>query len=120
MSLAPLKDYLNSEFNEVVTQSAYNTDPACVDVIRVLTIDGRTYQGTLLAIDNSTNLVLTNAEERIIQPADSESPNEVQDSGVVLLRGDLVLVCGLVDEEVDAEIDWLKVRGGPIGTTKHT
>jgi len=90
-----------------------------VEVIRVITIDGRTYQGTLLALDNSTNLVLTSAEERVIQPADSEEENTISDPQVLLIRGDLVLICGLVDEEMDAEIDWLKVKGGPIGGTKH-
>jgi U6 snRNA-associated Sm-like protein LSm8 len=85
----------------------------------VITIDGRTYQGTLLALDNATNLVLTSAEERVIQPTDSEENNSINDTQVLLIRGDLVLICGLVDEEMDNEIDWLKVRGGPIGGTKH-
>ncbi|KIW03204.1 uncharacterized protein PV09_05430 [Verruconis gallopava] len=100
MSLAPLKDYINN-------------------VVRVITIDGRTYQGTLLAVDNSTNLILTGAEERVIQPPDSDEPNTISEPQVLLVRGDLVLVCALVDEDVDSEIDWLKVRGGPIGSTKH-
>lgn len=85
----------------------------------MITTDGRTYQGTLLALDNSTNLVLTDAEERVIQPTDSDVPNEITGSQVLLVRGDLVLVCALVDEEMDASIDWMKVQGGPIGGTKH-
>lgn len=40
--------------------------------------------------------------------------------GVYIIRGDLVLMCGLVDEEMDASIDWMKVKGGPIESTKHT
>jgi len=116
MAFAPLKDYINSSYPPL---KPFTLLTLLLDVIRVLTIDGRTYQGTLLCIDNSTNLVLTNAEERIIQPQESDRDNEVTDPGVILLRGDLVLVCGLVDEEMDAEIDWTKVRGGPIGSTKH-
>lgn len=116
MAFAPLKDYVNSLSPLYPMSSLLLT---YLDVIRVITVDGRTYQGTLLCIDNSTNLVLTNAEERIIQPQDSDRDNEVTDPGVILLRGDLVLMCGLVDEEMDAEIDWTKVRGGPITTTRH-
>jgi len=100
MSSGPLKDYLNN-------------------VIRVITIDGRTYQGTLLAIDNQTNLVLSNTEERVIQTDDSDKDNEITEPGLLMVRGDLVLICGLVDEEMDSTIDWLKVKGGPIGSTKH-
>ena len=29
-------------------------------------------------------------------------------------------VCGLVDEELDASIDWAQVRGSVIGGIKHT
>ncbi|TID27601.1 Sm-like ribonucleo protein [Venturia nashicola] len=101
MSLMPLKEYLNN-------------------VVRVITIDGRTYQGVLTAIDNQTNLVLTSTEERSIQPAESDEENKLEPMGVFIIRGDLVLMCGLVDEEMDASIDWMKVKGGPIESTKHT
>jgi len=36
-----------------------------------------------------------------------------------LVRGDNVVMCGLVDEELDKSIDWTKVKGQPIGSTKH-
>jgi U6 snRNA-associated Sm-like protein LSm8 len=87
----------------------------------VLTIDGRTLQGELLGIDNQTNLLLNNTIERKIYPADDDDhSNDVDSKGVYLVRGDIVLLCGLVDEEMDNEIDWMKVKGGPIGSTKHT
>jgi len=101
MSFLPLKEYLNN-------------------VVRVITIDGRTYQGVLAAIDNQTNLVLTACEERTIEPIGSEEESKINEVGVFIIRGDLVLMCGLVDEEVDASIDWTKVKGGPIESTKHT
>jgi U6 snRNA-associated Sm-like protein LSm8 len=90
------------------------------DIVRVITIDGRTYQGVLTAIDNQTNLVLTSTEERTIQPAESDAENKLEPLGVFIIRGDLVLMCGLVDEEMDASINWMKVKGGPIESTKHT
>jgi U6 snRNA-associated Sm-like protein LSm8 len=90
-----------------------------LEVIRVITIDGRTLQGELISIDNQTNILLTNALERIIETADSEKPNDVHHVGTYLVRGDLLLVCGLVDEDMDDDINWMDVKGGPIGTTKH-
>ena len=31
-----------------------------------------------------------------------------------------MVVCGLVDEDLDASIDWAKVRGEVVGTTRHS
>lgn len=39
--------------------------------------------------------------------------------GVYLLRGDTVLVVGKLDEELDSQIDWTKVRGDEVGGIKH-
>lgn len=66
-----------------------------------------------------TNLVLKDTIERIIRPADEEEPSVEQPHGLYVVRGDNVVVCGLVNEEVDASIDWTKVRGEVIGSTKH-
>lgn len=30
-----------------------------------------------------------------------------------------MVICGLVDEELDAQIDWAKVKGDIIGGIKH-
>lgn len=42
------------------------------------------------------------------------------DHGLYLIRGDNVVVVGLVDEELDDSIDWEKVRGAVIGGVKHS
>jgi U6 snRNA-associated Sm-like protein LSm8 len=78
------------------------------------------FQGELLSVDNQTNLLLTDAVERIITEADDERPNAVHPLGTYLIRGDVVLLCGLVDEEMDAEINWMEVKGGPIESTKRS
>jgi U6 snRNA-associated Sm-like protein LSm8 len=75
--------------------------------------------GTLLSCDASMNLVLQDAVERIIRPRDEEVPSEEVALGVYIVRGDSVAICGRVDEEVDGQIDWSKVHGEPIGSTKH-
>lgn len=85
----------------------------------VLTADGRTLTGTLESCDQLTNLVLSGTVERVIRPADDAEPSSEASHGLYVVRGDNVVVCGLVDEEVDASIDWRKVRGDVIGSTKH-
>ncbi|KAF2405295.1 Sm-like ribonucleoprotein [Trichodelitschia bisporula] len=101
MSTGPLRDYLNSK-------------------VLIITVDGRALQGTLLMFDNQTNLVLQDTVERIVRPVDDPEPSSETEHGLYVIRGDTVVVCGLVDEEIDSAIDWGKVRGEVIGTTKHT
>jgi len=85
----------------------------------VITTDGRTLIGTLISCDQNTNLVLQNTTERIIQPADSGEQSSEVEQGLYMIRGDTVAVCGEIDEELDASIDWTKVKGEEIGGTKH-
>nr|POE47514.1 u6 snrna-associated sm-like protein lsm8 [Quercus suber] len=90
--------------------------------VLILTVDGRTLTGTLLSSDQVTNLVLQHTVERIIRPPDDELPSEQQDHGVYMVRGDNVVVCGLVDEALDASIDWTKgsVNAGLVIEKKDT
>ncbi|GAM87766.1 hypothetical protein ANO11243_057940 [Dothideomycetidae sp. 11243] len=87
--------------------------------ILVITVDGRTLTGKLLTCDQLTNIVLQDTIERIIRPPDDPEESVEQAHGLYMIRGDNVVVAGLVDEEMDASIDWTKVRGEVIGTTKH-
>lgn len=87
--------------------------------ILVITIDGRTLTGRLETCDQVTNLVLSSTIERIIRPQDDEEPSSEVEHGLYLIRGDNVVFVGLVDEELDKSIDWGKVRGEVIGSTKH-
>jgi U6 snRNA-associated Sm-like protein LSm8 len=90
-----------------------------IEKILIITTDGRTLVGSLIAFDNNTNLVLEDTIERIIRPADDPEPSSQVPHGLYLIRGDNVVICGLVDEELDASINWTKVRGEVIGGTKH-
>ncbi|OCK83684.1 Sm-like ribonucleo protein [Lepidopterella palustris CBS 459.81] len=85
----------------------------------VITADGRTLVGILISCDQTTNLVLNETIERVIRPAEDPEPSSESPLGLYIVRGDNVVVCGLVDEELDASIDWTKVRGDVIGGTKH-
>lgn len=75
--------------------------------------------GTMISCDGSMNMVLANAVERIIRPADEEEKSQVVPLGLYIVRGDSVVVCGKVDEDIDGKIDWTDVRGEPLGGTKH-
>ncbi|KAI1908615.1 hypothetical protein LOZ53_004358 [Ophidiomyces ophidiicola] len=87
--------------------------------VLILTVDGRTLTGMLLSTDQLTNLVLSQTVERIIRPADDPEPSSVVDHGLYLIRGDNVVVCGEIDEEVDGKIDWSRVKGDVIKGTRH-
>lgn len=115
MSLQP---YVNSE-SDLICIGNQNPLPLFEEKVLVLTTDGRTLVGTLLSCDQVTNLVLTETVERVIQPSDSEKQSEEAPQGLYLIRGEHVAVCGLIDEDLDAQIDWAQVRGNVIGGIKH-
>ncbi|KAJ5937930.1 hypothetical protein N7454_004272 [Penicillium verhagenii] len=87
--------------------------------VLILTVDGRTLLGNLLSTDQLTNLVLTNTVERIIRTPEDDEPSTEIEHGLYLIRGDNVVVCGEVDEKIDADIDWTKVKGEVIRDTKN-
>ncbi|KAJ5391668.1 hypothetical protein N7509_007158 [Penicillium cosmopolitanum] len=87
--------------------------------VLILTVDGRTLLGTLLSTDQMTNLVLTETVERIIRTSDDDEPSSQVEHGLYLIRGDNVVICGEVDEKIDGEIDWTKVKGEVIRDTKN-
>ncbi|THV78798.1 putative ribosome biogenesis protein Erb1 [Aureobasidium pullulans] len=87
--------------------------------ILIITVDGRTLMGTLVSCDQVTNLVLKDTIERVIRPQDDPEESSETPHGLYMIRGDNVVVCGLVDEAMDSSIDWTKVRGEVIGSTKH-
>lgn len=87
--------------------------------VLILTVDGRTLLGTLLSTDQLTNLVLTNTVERVIRTPEDDEPSSQIEHGLYLIRGDNVVVCAEIDEKIDGEIDWTKVKGEVIRDTKN-
>lgn len=129
-----LQQYINSK--SVFFSPALSFQPVCArgvslikltretfrelaEKVLVITVDGRTLVGTLLSCDQVTNIVLNATVERIIRPQDDDEPSSQVEHGLYLVRGDNITICGLVDEELDGSIDWTKVRGEVIGSTKH-
>ncbi|CAP92172.1 hypothetical protein N7519_011323 [Penicillium mononematosum] len=87
--------------------------------VLILTVDGRTLIGDLLSTDQTTNLVLANTVERIIRTPEDDEPSTEIEHGLYLIRGDNVVVCGEIDEKMDGDIDWSKVKGEVIRDTKN-
>ena len=87
--------------------------------VLVITVDGRTLVGTLLSCDQVTNIVLNETVERVIRSEDDSEPSSQVSHGLYLVRGDNITIVGLVEEELVNSIDWEKVRGEVIGSTKH-
>ena len=54
-----------------------------------------------------------------MRPHDDPEDSEEVAHGLYLIRGENVALCGLMNEELDASIDWAKVRGAVIGGVKH-
>lgn len=116
--------------------------------VLIITADSRTLLGNLLSYDQMTNIVrsrltpfisspplnvsktpansfvtlqvLGQATERVIRTQDDDEPSEEVPLGLYLVRGDNVCLVGLVDEQLDESIDWTKVKGAAVGTTKHS
>jgi U6 snRNA-associated Sm-like protein LSm8 len=115
-----LNHYVNSKLTAQKTHGKNHlTDTLLPEKVLIITVDGRTLTGTLVSCDQVTNLVLADTVERIIREQGDDEPSTEQPHGLYLVRGDNVVVCGLVDEELDASIDWTKVKGDVIGSTKH-
>ena len=63
--------------------------------------------------------VLQNTVERVIRDPDEGEPSPEVPLGLYIVRGENVCLVGLVDEAMDASINWAEVKGAAIGTTKH-
>ncbi|KAI0125550.1 hypothetical protein BJ170DRAFT_684813 [Xylariales sp. AK1849] len=96
-----------------------NLGPFMHKKVLIVTADSRILVGTLKACDQLTNLVLSNTLERVIRAADDSEPSAEVSLGLYIVRGENVCTVGLVDEELDASINWREVKGSTIGSTKH-
>lgn len=63
-----------------------------------------------------TNLILGKCHERVFSLT---GPVGVVQLGVYILRGDNVAVVGLIDEQLEGEIEYEQVRAPPIAPVVH-
>ena len=77
--------------------------PLVDKLVTIITTDGRLLVGYLRGYDQTTNLILSGAQERTISP---DEPCSTENLGLYVLRGDNVAVVGETDDEKDKVIDW--------------
>ncbi|TFK21141.1 Sm-like ribonucleo protein [Coprinopsis marcescibilis] len=80
---------------------------------RVLVIlqDGRVIVGTLAGYDQKSNVVLAESKERVFST--DEGVEEIP-LGLYLVKGDMIILIGELDEEIDQSTDLSTVHAEPI------
>ncbi|EJU02188.1 Sm-like ribonucleo protein [Dacryopinax primogenitus] len=85
---------------------------------RVLLIlqDGRCIVGTLAGFDNRSDIVLSNCIERTYSP---DEPVEEVSLGLYLVKGDMILLVGELDTELEASLDLSQQRAEPLQPIRY-
>ncbi|KAG1800274.1 uncharacterized protein HD556DRAFT_1430376 [Suillus plorans] len=80
---------------------------------RVLLVlqDGRAIVGVLAGYDQKSNVVLSDSKERIYSI--DEGVEEVE-LGLYLVKGDMIVLIGEIDEAIDRAVDLASIRAEPI------
>ncbi|KAG2067821.1 LSM-domain-containing protein [Suillus decipiens] len=80
---------------------------------RVLLVlqDGRAIVGVLAGYDQKSNVVLSDSKERIYSI--EEGVEEVE-LGLYLVKGDMIVLIGEIDEAIDQAVDLASIRAEPI------
>ncbi|XP_055336208.1 U6 snRNA-associated Sm-like protein LSm8 [Paramacrobiotus metropolitanus] len=84
--------------------------------VLIITNDGRTLLGTFQGYDQTINVVLTDASERVFS---SYKAVETVALGVYMIRGDNIAVVGDIDEELDSQLDFDGIRADPLHQIVH-
>ncbi|KAE9400518.1 Sm-like ribonucleo protein [Gymnopus androsaceus JB14] len=80
---------------------------------RVLVIlqDGRAIVGVMAGFDQKSNVVLSDSKERVYSM--EEGVEEIP-LGLYLVKGDMIILIGELDETVDQAVDLASIRAEPI------
>ncbi|KAH9998610.1 Sm-like ribonucleoprotein [Russula vinacea] len=85
---------------------------------RVLLVlqDGRAIVGVLAGYDQKSNVVLSDSKERVYSI--DEGVEEVP-LGLYLVKGDMIILIGEIDEERDRAIDLSTIRADPVAPIRY-
>ncbi|KAI0252483.1 hypothetical protein BJV78DRAFT_1124518 [Lactifluus subvellereus] len=85
---------------------------------RVLLVlqDGRAITGVLAGYDQKSNIVLSDSKERVYSM--DEGVEEIP-LGLYLVKGDMIILIGEIDEESDRTIDLSTIRADPIPPIRY-
>ncbi|CAN6851403.1 unnamed protein product, partial [Brassica oleracea] len=85
-------------------------------IISVITNDGRNIVGVLKGFDQATNIILDESHERVFSTKEGVQQLVL---GLYIIRGDNIGVIGELDEELDASLDFSKLRAHPLKPVVH-
>ncbi|KAG7441116.1 Sm-like ribonucleoprotein [Guyanagaster necrorhizus] len=85
---------------------------------RVLLIlqDGRAIAGIMAGYDQKSNVVLSDSKERVYSM--EEGVEEVP-LGLYLVKGDMIILIGELDETVDEAVDLSTIRAEPLPPIRY-
>ena len=83
--------------------------------VNVVTSDGRIIVGTLRGFDQAINIILDDSHERVFSA--TEGVEQVL-LGLYIIRGDNVALIGEIDEDLDKNIDFSRLRADPLRVAK--
>ena len=84
--------------------------------VTVITADGRNIVGKLRGFDKNVNIVLERSHERVFSVDKGVVKNDL---GLYLVRGDNIVLVGLLDGEEDAARDLSDVKAQPLKPVVH-
>ncbi|XP_074867513.1 U6 snRNA-associated Sm-like protein LSm8 [Carettochelys insculpta] len=84
--------------------------------VGVITSDGRMIVGTLKGLDQTSNLILYESQERVF--SSSQGVEQVI-LGLYIVTGDNVAVIGETDEGTDSARDLGNIRAAPLNSVAH-
>jgi U6 snRNA-associated Sm-like protein LSm8 len=83
--------------------------------VNIVTSDGRIIIGTLRGFDQAINIILDDSHERVFSATDGVEQVLL---GLYIIRGDNVALIGEIDEELDKNIDFSRIRADPLQAAK--
>jgi U6 snRNA-associated Sm-like protein LSm8 len=83
--------------------------------VNIVTADGRIIIGTLRGFDQAINIILDDSHERVFSSTDGVEQVLL---GLYIIRGDNVALIGEIDEELDKNIDFSRIRADPLPAAK--
>ena len=91
-------------------------EPYLQKTISVITKDGSHIVGTLKGYDQFINVVLNDSHERVYS---QHQGVEKITLGLYVIRGDNIAVVGLLDEDIDDQINLDNVKADPLDPIEH-
>ncbi|KAJ3695722.1 hypothetical protein LUZ60_001099 [Juncus effusus] len=85
-------------------------------MISVITNDGRNIVGVLKGYDQATNIILDESHERVYSTKEGV---QLLALGLYIIRGDNISVVGEIDEDLEAKLDFSRIRAHPLKPVMH-